>query len=261
MEKSIAEIEDRIKIEYENLSKKAWDMVENKFVKISSVKDSIISKMREGMNKCYENYINNNIDKSDYDSFIKELQEIIRLCDKTLQTCKFQDLIDDKCIFGNSKIICCLNWYGLNSSKFVSGNTFNNYSVAKTQEIFDGEFECKIEIIKINLQRISWTWCFSAGVIKTSCVNEESYQNDSVVFLSYGYLAEPYSSNGYYKQIFKSHWKAGDVILIKRDQNYNVYFGMNDETSYSLAGEVRVILGFSQALSDDVFELKELNEK
>jgi len=46
---------------------------------------------------------------------------------------------------------------------------------------------------------------------------------------SNGFLVEKYSDEGDETRLFEGYWKTGDTLIVKRDEQNDIYFGINDE--------------------------------
>jgi hypothetical protein len=197
------------------------------------------------------------------ESLVKLFEEKFDYASKRLNNMKIKDIVEKKYNFSgkknfqNCELTCGSSRINLASLNRQTGT----YWTVKSNEILEGAFECKIKIERINpsYANSSWNYCF--GLIRASSTNEGSYYNDSVIFQSYGYLAQQFSGSGH-TQLF-SCLKDGDIVYMKREQNNDVHFAVNDESSYKLgftniSGPFRIVFGFSSSMNDGIFELEEL---
>ena len=186
---------------------------------------------------------------------------------KRMKEMRINDLLNMKFNFTGRK--------GKNNTELmnIGASSFNLYSLqptntgsywtVKSQEVLEGAFECKIRVKHINSSSANSYWNYGIGIMKHDSTRDSNYYDDGVVFLSNGWLANKFSGSGSHVQLFNNIWKDGDLLLIKRDESNNVYFGMNDENSYKLAfdnisGKYRVIFGFSSSMKEGEFELEDL---
>jgi len=139
-----------------------------------------------------------------------------------------------------------------------------SYWCVTSRQVLEGSFLCKILVEEMNTQSPSW-WVHNFGIIKKDRKNNDDvYYNDSIVIASNGSLAGRYSGSGDAKKLFEGFWKTGDTLIVKRDNQNNIYFGLNDETDLKLAyeneeGEFRIVLGFGSASKTDSFRMMYLN--
>ena len=111
-------------------------------------------------------------------------------------------------------------------------------------------FTARIRLNKYT--RNSNTWACAIGLIRANSTKKttDGYFYDSVLLLNDCGLPTPYSGSSWSKWILKRHLHCeGDEIIIKRDTDNNVYFGINDEHSCELAyenisGDFRIVIGF-----------------
>jgi flagellar biosynthesis chaperone FliJ len=186
---------------------------------------------------------------------------------KKINQMKIDDLLKLKFNFTGKRGKNNTELININSNSFnlsrVSPSNTGSYWTIKSQEVLEGAFEAKIRVIHINSSSANSYWNYGVGIMKFDSTKDSSYYDDGVVYLSNGWLANKFSGSGSHNQLFNSSWKNGDAILIKRDENNNVYFGMNEEYSYKLAfgdisGKYRIIFGFSSSIKEGEFELEEL---
>lgn len=156
--------------------------------------------------------------------------------------------------------------YGINSITTNPGkNVGGSYWCVRSEEVLEGCFIARVKIIAINPNNVTNYWNYGIGICKAESTNDSSYYNDSVVFLSNGWLANKFSGSGSYRQIFQRNWVNNDEIIIKRDESNTVFFGINDEGSLvkafdSIGGNYRIIIGFGQSMLNDTFELIEIDK-
>ena len=152
---------------------------------------------------------------------------------------------------------------GFNCNKVI---TFmhDNYWCAKSEYILNGAFEAKISIIKINEKNALESWDYAIGLIKnTPSYKDNQYYNDSICLYSNGLINKKFQGN-IGAQLFDLIWKIGDIILVKRDNLNNIYFGINNETKLAykdITGPFKIVFGYSKNVKDgDIFELNDLND-
>ena len=167
-----------------------------------------------------------------------------------------------------ASIIRSLNLSWMNHSSCEENLVTNNciqegsYWNVESEQILDGPFLCKVEIEEITSLRSYWTHMF--GIIKANDTSyvKNSYYNNCILMCSNGFLAEKYSGSGSYKLILRE-WQTGDVLIVKRDHNNTIYFGINDEYDMKeaftdITGEFRICIGFS-CIHSDKFRMTYLN--
>ena len=143
-------------------------------------------------------------------------------------------------------------------------NTSGGYWCATSRQVLEGSFLCKVLVEEMKTQSPSF-WVHNFGIIKKDRKNHDNvYYNDSIVIASNGSLAGRYSGSGDAKKLFDGFWKTGDILIVKRDDQNNIYFGLNDESDLKLAyeneaGEFRIVLGFGSGTITDSFRMIYLN--
>lgn len=195
--------------------------------------------------------------------FSKDFLEFLTKVDMKLKKLKIDDLLNDKFNFSYKMSLCNLEWEKTNSPIVNVTPQGTSYWPVTSKEILEGAFECKIAVRSINESSISSYWNYTCGLARPTFVNESSYYNDCLLFQSNGYIPTEYSGNGSYQQLFHSYWKPGDELLIKRDEQGQVFFGINNESSYQLAfsnkqGQMKIVMGFGAAMNVGCFEIIEL---
>jgi len=136
-----------------------------------------------------------------------------------------------------------------------------SYWCVKSEEVLDGPFICRILAEHVG---DGGTWSHGVGIVKAEFESMESYYSYSCLFLSNGYCSKSYDGN-YNQQIPKSrNWQDGDEIIIKRDYDNDLWFGLNNEfemvKSCKAEGKFRIVLGFlnSSNKSHETFKLIQL---
>jgi hypothetical protein len=201
---------------------------------------------------------------SNPDEIFKDLEQLINKIESLIKKLKVEDILNNKF---NLDILKKLP---VNLELTTGGNRINvtprgsSYWATKSVEVLEGAFICKIRVVSINSNSVGSYWNYAVGIIRSDSTNDTSYYNDSVIMQSNGYIPEKFSGSGSTRQLFTQNWENGDVIIIKRDENNSVFFGINDENSLQLAfhgiiGKFRIVLGFSTSMNGDIFELEELN--
>ena len=156
-----------------------------------------------------------------------------------------------------------LNW--LDEGKSTKCNevrnkrhNINNYWLARSEEILDGAFMCKILVENITGNK---DWHHGAGLIKfDKNVNENGfYGYASILFMSSSKFNSPFNRGSSITN-YPEKWKNGDEILIKRDHENNIWFGLNDESkmvkSCTEEGKFRIVLGFlNKDKENEVFKM------
>ena len=139
-----------------------------------------------------------------------------------------------------------LNWIprqGATEDNLVS-NTYQtgSYWCVKSEEILDGAF-----IFKILIEHIGDTpdWRHQAGI--TIFDKEGKHYKDGCFFLSSGIFQVPFEGANS-STVYPQKWKTGDEILIKRDTDGYLWFGLNNEFDMvkhdKVEGNVRITMGF-----------------
>jgi predicted DNA-binding protein YlxM (UPF0122 family) len=195
--------------------------------------------------------------------FSKDFIEFLTKVDMKLRKLKIDDILNDKFNFSYKMSLCNLEWENTNSPILNVVTQGSSYWSARSKEMLEGAFSCKIAIRAINDGYVGSYWNYTCGLARPNITSDSSYYNDCLVFQSNGYIASEFSGSGSHKQLFFNNWKVGDEILIKREENGNVFFGLNNETSYQLGfsnkqGQMRIVMGFSTSMSIGSFEIVEL---
>ena len=154
-----------------------------------------------------------------------------------------------------------LNW--VPKEDVVEGNSVVNarlsegsYWCAKSEEVLDGAFICRILVEYIG---DVYDWHHQAGIIMHDQYTPGEYYVNSALFLSSGIFQIPFqgsNSNTRYPQ----KWKSGDEIIIKRDFDNDLWFGLNNEfdmlKSAKVEGKVRIAMGFLNTNKrEEIFKL------
>jgi len=158
-----------------------------------------------------------------------------------------------------------LNWIPINSNTTDenivknSKQTVGSYWCARSEEVLDGAFICRILVGNIG---DTPDWHHHAGIIKHDKYSAGSYYVDACLMLSSGIFQIPFqgsnSSNRY-----PQSWKTGDEIIIKRDFENDIWFGLNNEfdmlKSCKQEGSFRIAIGFLNCNKpQEVFKMVEL---
>jgi len=134
-----------------------------------------------------------------------------------------------------------------------------SYWCERSEEIFDGAFFARIRVN--NITRKS-DWSLSIGIQRANSTNTNSYYQDGCFMMCSGKISVQFQGNSG-RSIFRQ-WNNGDEILLMRDDNNDVYCGLNEETlmekCYSnIAGAYRLCVGFSSGMSGDNIEILEVD--
>ena len=135
-----------------------------------------------------------------------------------------------------------------------------SYWRVKSEEVLDGPFICRILVEHVG---DGGSWNHGAGIIKPESEDLESYYSHSCLFLSNGYFSKSYDGN-HNREISKfRNWRDGDEVIIKRDFDNDLWFGLNNEfemvKSCKAEGKFRIVLGFlNTSKSDETFKLIQL---
>lgn len=282
---------------------KADEIIDSSFEKIHASKYEIISRVKTVLQLVYDNLTSNfekyvksvssninSLDINDVSSkeefkklkkkfddlseFLDNEEKLKELFNNITQKAlakfdklKVSDLASDNLPFKLGSSGESLDLIGGDGNKLTTKTgKSGTYYIARSDEVLEGEFLAKIKINKIDSSKVNSYLKYSVGVIKksyNSTTNYDTYLNDSVVFQSNGYMAKEFSNSSSYKKILDL-WKAGDVLLIKRDASNDLYFGINEEKNLVKAtnhsGELRVVIGVSTSNFDDEFELIEISK-
>jgi hypothetical protein len=196
--------------------------------------------------------------------FKKDFEEIISNFNKKIKGLKVEEILNQKFNFNLTKNnMSNLNWE--NGSAVISVTPRGtSYWCTKSMEMLEGPFSCKIAVRNINTNQTDSHWNYTVGLVRPIVTNETSYYNDCVLFQSNGYCALQFSGSGMGLRLFNNNnWKNGDILLIKRNDQGIIFFGINDENSYKQAftgimGPHRIVMGFAHGMTGDIFEMIEL---
>jgi len=137
-----------------------------------------------------------------------------------------------------------------------------NYWVARSEEILDGAFTCKILVENISETSRNNQFYHGAGIIQhDKNVSERGYYAYACcLFLSNGDISKPFEGNPNPNIKTLKPWKNGDIIIIKRDTDNDLWFGLNDESdmvkSANVPGSFRIVMGFIKAdKENEVFKM------
>lgn len=195
--------------------------------------------------------------------FSKDFQDYLNKFEKKITNLKIQDLLDGKFNFTYKMSSCSLNWEHDSPNILVTPRN-SSYWCYRSQETVEGPFTCKVLVKNINTSSVSGVWNYSFGLIKPHMINESNYYNDSVMQMSEGTCNQQYA--GYEStKLWSTYWKQGDELMMKRDEQNNVYFAINGEAFYKLeysgiVGPHRIVMGFGASVNGGDFEMIELNK-
>jgi hypothetical protein len=203
---------------------------------------------------------------NDPESLAKLFEENFGFASKRLNNMKIKDIVDRKFNFsGKKNMLSCELSCG--SSRFDVSNVTRgsgSYWTVKSNEILEGNFECKIKIERINSSSATSCWNYMFGLMRSTSVNDASFYNDSCILQGNGSLAVQFSGSNS-TQLFTGCLKVGDDLYMKREEG-SVYFALNNDNDYKLAftgitGSFKIVFGFSSGISEGAFELEELHIK
>ena len=86
-----------------------------------------------------------------------------------------------------------------------------------------------------NITRTYRTWDVTIGLQLANSNKSDDYYNDGVFYMSCGTISKPFDGNTGRNLLRK--WINGDIVLIKRDKNNAVWFGLNEEETMEIAFE------------------------
>ena len=144
------------------------------------------------------------------------------------------------------------------NNNYQIDNIYTHWHV-ESSEAFSGPLLCKIKLVKYKHNSNNWTCAI--GLIRNNSNSIGDYYNYSVVLANDCLVNTQFTGKNTRKRIMGRKWEEGDEIIVKRDKNNDVYFGINDESSMvkgfdKIEGEFRVIIGFINKIEkDDTFEL------
>jgi hypothetical protein len=255
-------ISEGLIFKYEELTKEFDELVQNFTKQINSIKSTDTN----AKNEVHE--MRTELDTKmaflgDKEKIKLEYQKIISSVDKKVKSYKLQEIIDGKCKIYFGKNHSNLNWITGGPICNSSDCSGSNYKCIRSEEIVEGPFQCKVKIISINDNYVNEAWNYTFGIQKSDSTNNDSYYNDAVVLQSAGYINK-FSGYSNKKEISKS-WNINDELLMRRDENNNVYFGINCEQANvlggnSVVGKFRIIMGFASSMRNDNFEMLELTK-
>jgi hypothetical protein len=202
---------------------------------------------------------------SNPEPLVKELNLYCENLELKLKKLTVKDVLENKFNFSFKRNNCKLEW--------ESGSPILNvvpkgssYWSARSEEIVEGEFICKIAIRHINNSNVNGYWNYTMGLCKLQVQSDSTYYNDCVLFQSNGYCPTQYSGSGSGKKIIDKLWANGDVLILKRDGHGSVFFGINDEEKMVLGfeniiGPMKVVMGFSTSMNNnEIFEIIEFKK-
>lgn len=128
-----------------------------------------------------------------------------------------------------------------------------------SNEVLEGAF---FAVLKIhNITRKS-DWSLNIGIQRATSTNQGSYYQDGCFFMCSGKITTQFQGNT--GRNFKRQWNNGDEVLIKRDENNNVFMALNNEDELeqaytNITGPFRICVGFSSGMIGDKIEFLELD--
>jgi len=233
--------------------------------------DEIYCKSNEELLKVKENS-KNNIEKfanlkglfsSEYNKIIEDLTAIINKVSETEEKKEVEEESPASIVRSLN-----LNWKDHPSCEgnLVTDNyaESGSYWYVESEQVLDGPFLCKVEIEEFSSLCFYWHHMF--GIIRVNnreSTSKDNYYKDCIIMSSSGYLANKYLGEGAYKLLFRD-WVKGDVLIVKRDHNNTIYFGINDEYDMKeaftgISGEYRICMGFTCHVRTDKFKMTYLN--
>ena len=161
-----------------------------------------------------------------------------------------------------------LNWISDSSTdgNLVTSNKGSSYWCVESEQVLEGPFISKVEIEQFTRNQYYWNHMF--GIIRNNKISFDmgSYYNNAILISSNGWLADKYSGSGAHKKLWdqERHWKQGDILIVKRDNNNTIWFGINDESNLfeafdNIDGEYRICMGFISTAGNEKFRMVYLN--
>lgn len=140
----------------------------------------------------------------------------------------------------------------------IATNRGGSYWCECSEDVFEGPLFARLRIN--NISRKS-DWSLNIGLQRAESTNTNSYYQDGVFFMCSGKITVAFQGNQG-RNCLRA-WNNGDEVLIRRDENNVVYFGLNDETTLenvynSVPGRMRLCVGFSSSMINDNIEIVEV---
>lgn len=148
---------------------------------------------------------------------------------------------------------------GTNIIEANANNRTGSYWCECSNEVLEGPFYAVLKIH--NITRKS-DWSLNIGIQRATSQNQGSYYQDGCFLMCSGKITTQFQGNT--GRNFKRQWNNGDEILIKRDENNNLFFALNNEDELeqaytNIAGPFRICCGFSSGMTGDRIEFMELD--
>jgi hypothetical protein len=248
---------DLITIEFETLVKNLSEKIGKISTLDSKAKDEV-KKMKKELDEKIQFFGDKNL-------FSKDFEETLNKVDKNIRSKEIQYILDGKFNFNDVGKSLDLSWEN-GSSLINTSSKGGSYWCVRSNETLNGQFLCKVKILSIDSSAVTSYWNYCFGVCKLNLRDQNTYYNDSLIFQSNGYISKEFTGSGSHLQLFNGQdWKTGDELLLKRDENNNIYFGINSETSLKLAFSnqpepFKIVMGFSSVRNGDSFSMIELNQ-
>lgn len=258
------QITDCLDSKYQNLTSDFEQLVKVLTEKLGSISVSD-SKVKEEIRKMKKDLDDKMTLFTDQKVFSIEFEKYLSKVVNNLMNKKVHDIIDGKFNYSSRFKALCLEWEGIDNKITVYPHGSSCWCI-KSKEKLQGSFFCKIKILNIDASSVNSYWNYTCGICRPTIANEGTYYNDSLLLQSNGYIPQEFTGSGSHKSLFSDHWKVGDELLIKRDDKNDVYFGINSESSFTLAfynkpGPYRIVMGFGGLLNGDIFEMEELRDE
>jgi len=203
---------------------------------------------------------------SNHEELKKQFLEVDDQVQKRLRRYKLYDVIIGKYDFSTKANKGNIEWIeSVNPVFTCTRHTGTSYWCIRSQEVLEGPFRASVKVKRINQSYTGSMWYYGFGIQKKDSVKLDDYYSDSCCLYSNGQTNVKFQgSNG--PIIFPGMlWKEEDILYCQRDENMDVFFGINNETNMVKAfdridGEFRLVLGFIHSIENDVFELLDIEK-
>ena len=140
--------------------------------------------------------------------------------------------------------------------------TGSSYWCECSEEVFEGPMFARIRINNITKKS---DWSLNIGLQRANSNNTSSYYQDGVFYMCSGKITTAFQGNQ--GRNLQRQWNNGDEVLIKRDENNTIWFGLNNEDSMEIAYQnnvnlnvpMRLCVGFSSSMNGDNIEIIEID--
>lgn len=251
-------LEKALKSEYTNTCQKFEKTVEELIEKTDKL-DLSLKSAKDELNGIQKS-LDDQTEMLSSDKMILEIfSKITNKLDSRINHINIEKFVDEETKFNFSKGNGDINFQsGSNISVSMTGRG-GSYNREMSEQVFSGPLLARIKINNITRKN---DWNLNIGLIRANNTNSNNYYQDGVFYMCSGKITVQYQGNQG-RNITRA-WENGDEIIIKRDENNDIWFGLNEDSSLqkvytNITGEMRLCVGYSSSSSGDNIEILEVD--